>query len=300
MKILLIDIARDLADLAMSAGPHSDSDLSSTSQDALTSIRERAKSLRARVSALLDLVDGPHREAITGWTDSHRQLFGEWCRKNYPNEASAGTIALGDAWMDGLLVGASVALVVSDPAMGDATPGTTPIEFAGIADAIGSNSGEWRTCAGCHESEDGHPVGEYPYSETLGCDLGGGCSDCGGIGAVWDNTDYGAMGKAAAAAALAARRGEDATQAADAERYRFIKATVERCDSGWVRYWRLSTVDMPVNQPRATLDEAIDAARATREPKNGGSLTCQSGEERATRADDRGSRAGYGACRTDR
>ncbi|MFL9886792.1 hypothetical protein PQR66_27385 [Paraburkholderia agricolaris] len=160
MKILLIDISRDLADIAMSAGPHSDSDVSSTSQDALTSIRERAKSLRARVSALLDLIDGPHREAITGWTDSHRQLFGEWCRKTYPNEASAGTIALGEACMDGLLVSTSVALVVSDPATGDATPGTTPIEFTGVANAIGSGSGEWCTCGGCHESEDGHPVGE--------------------------------------------------------------------------------------------------------------------------------------------
>ncbi|MFL9995265.1 hypothetical protein PQR34_32290 [Paraburkholderia sediminicola] len=300
MKILLIDIARDLADIAMSAVPHSDSDVSSTSQEALTSIRERAKSLRARVSALLDLIDGPHREAITGWTDSHRQLFGEWCRKSYPNEASAGMIALGEAWMDGLLVGASVALVESAPATDDATSGTTPIELAGVAAAIGSGSGEWCTCASCHESEDGHPVGHYPYSETLGCDLGVGCKDCGGIGAVWDNTDYGAMGTAEATAALAPRKDEDAAQAADAERYRFIKSMAEQCDTGWVRYWRLSTVDMPVDQPGATLDEAIDAARATREPKNGRSLTCQSGEERATRADDRDSRAGYGACRTDR
>ncbi|MFM0046069.1 hypothetical protein [Paraburkholderia sediminicola] len=101
MKILLIDIARDLADIASHDGPHSDSNLSSISQDALTSIRERASSLQARVNALLGLVDGACREALTGWTDSHRQLFGEWCRKIYPNEASAGTIALGETWMDG-------------------------------------------------------------------------------------------------------------------------------------------------------------------------------------------------------
>ncbi|MFM0046068.1 hypothetical protein PQQ99_36795 [Paraburkholderia sediminicola] len=184
--------------------------------------------------------------------------------------------------------------------MGDATPGTTPIEFAGVAAAIGSGNGEWRICAGCHESEDGHPVGKYPYSETLGCELGVGCSDCGGIGAVWDDTDYGAMSKAEATAALAPRRSEDAAQAADAERYRFINATAEQCDSGWVRYWRLNTVDMPIDQPRATLDEAIDAARATRQPKNGGALTCQSDVEQAPRADARGSPAGFAVCRKDR
>ncbi|MGU2419442.1 AAA family ATPase [Burkholderia cenocepacia] len=36
----------------------------------------------------------------------------------------------------------------------------------------------------------------YPYSAILKCDLGAGCSECGGIGAVWDNTDYTAMGGA--------------------------------------------------------------------------------------------------------
>lgn len=50
--------------------------------------------------------------------------------------------------------------------------------------------GFWRTCSGCHESEDGHDVGYYPFSEHFNCTLGSGCSDCGGIGAIWDTTDY--------------------------------------------------------------------------------------------------------------
>lgn len=50
--------------------------------------------------------------------------------------------------------------------------------------------GFWRTCSGCYESEDGYPNGHYPHSDVLGCTLGGGCSECGGLGAVYDPIDY--------------------------------------------------------------------------------------------------------------
>ncbi|WP_264858167.1 hypothetical protein [Burkholderia cenocepacia] len=69
-------------------------------------------------------------------------------------------------------------------------PAAAPIELARVKETLEAGRGFWRTCSGCHESEDGHPVGEYPYSETLQCDLGAGCGECGGIGAVWDSTDY--------------------------------------------------------------------------------------------------------------
>jgi hypothetical protein len=52
------------------------------------------------------------------------------------------------------------------------------------------DKGRWLTCTGCHESEDGHDVGYYPFSPDFGCKLGGGCSECGGIGAIWDTTDW--------------------------------------------------------------------------------------------------------------
>lgn len=66
----------------------------------------------------------------------------------------------------------------------------TPVELSGIADVLKKGNGAWRTCTGCYETEDGHPVGQYAHSDTLGCPLGSGCNECGGIGAVWDNTDY--------------------------------------------------------------------------------------------------------------
>jgi hypothetical protein len=50
--------------------------------------------------------------------------------------------------------------------------------------------GHWRTCSGCFNTVDGYPVGHYPHSDVLDCTVGSGCSECGGIGAVWDNTDY--------------------------------------------------------------------------------------------------------------
>jgi hypothetical protein len=53
--------------------------------------------------------------------------------------------------------------------------------------------GVWRSCSGCYETEDGQNVHGYPHSEVFGCILGDGCSDCGGIGAIWDTTDYAAM-----------------------------------------------------------------------------------------------------------
>lgn len=66
-----------------------------------------------------------------------------------------------------------------------------PIELRGIAEAIGNGGGFWRSCSGCHESNEGMATG--PFSETLKCHLGVGCSECGGIGAIWDTTDYDAM-----------------------------------------------------------------------------------------------------------
>ncbi|MBN3761268.1 hypothetical protein [Burkholderia sp. Ac-20365] len=67
----------------------------------------------------------------------------------------------------------------------------TPIELAGVPDALATGEGQWEPCAGCHESEDGQAIGDYPYSDVLQSDLGAGCVECGGIGAVWMH--YGAF-----------------------------------------------------------------------------------------------------------
>ncbi|KQQ78113.1 hypothetical protein ASF70_02510 [Rhizobium sp. Leaf321] len=62
------------------------------------------------------------------------------------------------------------------------------IELAGVAEQLEQDAGAWRACSGCHELIEGHPTG--PWSETLKSYMGGGCRECGGIGAIWDNTDY--------------------------------------------------------------------------------------------------------------
>ena len=35
--------------------------------------------------------------------------------------------------------------------------------------------GFWRSCSGCHESNEGHPTG--PHSATFNCHLGSGCHE---------------------------------------------------------------------------------------------------------------------------
>lgn len=67
-------------------------------------------------------------------------------------------------------------------------------------------SGFWTACSGCQESVDGHvSQKDYPYSAVFGCQPGGGCDDCGGLGVKWDNTDYGEMARSI----LAEMEGED-------------------------------------------------------------------------------------------
>lgn len=50
------------------------------------------------------------------------------------------------------------------------------------------DDGFWRSCSGCFETVDGYS--SQPVDEIFNCQLGCGCRECGGIGAVWDNTDY--------------------------------------------------------------------------------------------------------------
>lgn len=72
-------------------------------------------------------------------------------------------------------------------------PQAEPAELTGVREQIEKGAGFWHACSGCHDTEDGHPTGPYAYSSTMGCALGNGCSECGGIGAIWDNNDYESM-----------------------------------------------------------------------------------------------------------
>lgn len=78
------------------------------------------------------------------------------------------------------------------------TPASAPVagqavalELRGVPKTIMEGGGFWRSCTGCHELNEGRDTG--PYSAVLGCHLGQGCGECGGIGAIWDSTDYQTM-----------------------------------------------------------------------------------------------------------
>lgn len=43
----------------------------------------------------------------------------------------------------------------------------------------------WMPCTGCYDTEDGHPTAHYRHSRIFGCDVGSGCSECGGLGVVF-------------------------------------------------------------------------------------------------------------------
>lgn len=79
------------------------------------------------------------------------------------------------------------AALASAPVAGQAVA----LELRGVPETIKEGDGFWRSCTGCHELNEGRDTG--PYSAVLGCHLGQGCSECGGIGAIWDSTDYQAM-----------------------------------------------------------------------------------------------------------
>ena len=69
-----------------------------------------------------------------------------------------------------------------------AQPQAVPIELTGVKETIAEGGGFWHSCSGCHELNEGHPTGTF--SSVFNCNLGNGCDECGGIGAIWDNADY--------------------------------------------------------------------------------------------------------------
>lgn len=57
-----------------------------------------------------------------------------------------------------------------------------------VKEQLDEAAGYWHSCTGCYESIDGHSV--TPIDPVFRCAPGSGCRECGGIGVVWDNTDY--------------------------------------------------------------------------------------------------------------
>jgi hypothetical protein len=56
----------------------------------------------------------------------------------------------------------------------------------GVSSVMQESGGWWKNCSGCYDTEDGHPTMDYAFSKTLGCAVGIGCTECGGLGAVWE------------------------------------------------------------------------------------------------------------------
>lgn len=98
-------------------------------------------------------------------------------------------------WQQSLEIAALV-LSLENPARPDLTKEAETLAQL-IAERMGPDysDGIWRTCSGCYETFEGHDCGHYPHSLIFNCKLGGGCAECGGIGAIWDTTDYDKMAR---------------------------------------------------------------------------------------------------------
>ena len=126
-----------------------------------------------------------------------------------------------------------------------------------VAEVVNEDGGCWTACSGCQESDEGH-VSEkyYPYSPIFQCQPGGGCSECGGIGVIWQDGDF--------LASYGDALSEDATQTREAELVAALKMAVDHIEhmAAWIT--RLNSVysfeslgeDMP------NIKAALPAGRA--------------------------------------
>ncbi|TDN59064.1 hypothetical protein [Paraburkholderia sp. BL10I2N1] len=74
----------------------------------IADLRRRADNLYRPLKEALDHLAAVDTNAEpTGWTPIEQALFSQWMNRTYPNEASAGTIALGEAWKEGNRIGAA-------------------------------------------------------------------------------------------------------------------------------------------------------------------------------------------------
>lgn len=57
-------------------------------------------------------------------------------------------------------------------------------------------AGFWIACSGCQESDEGYLSERlWPHSKVFDVQPGSGCTECGGLGVLWDDTDYEAFGR---------------------------------------------------------------------------------------------------------
>lgn len=170
---------------------------------------------------------------------------------------TAAQLAPGEGIEDG--VHRIEAIVSRSPAMAAAAP-ALPIELSSVAETVAEGAGFWRSCSGCHETNEGHETGHFPYSKILKCHLGGGCSECGGIGAVWDDTDYEAMGRDLGRTLTAPPHPGNVAAAPADELAAFVKLI------GYDRPDTEGVAQDAWDSQRATWLEALEYARAAASP----------------------------------
>lgn len=152
---------------------------------------------------------------------SEREAFEAWARDQWGDRPVPNNAWLG--WQG------RAALAASQPA-----PVGSGALLKGLADAVQElkEDGFWRSCSGCHELNEGHDTG--PRSAALGCALGSGCGECGGLGAVWDTTDYASMAAPVEAQAdLLAKRADEEMARAEHYKERALRAEAQAVPAGW-------------------------------------------------------------------
>lgn len=133
--------------------------------------------------------DRPIREAITTYLSSLPQA-GVSERLAIARGHLSNIEAHGNAEANAVLVIRNV-LSELEASLSSQQEEAVPVDAERIREVIAEESAGgaavgWMSCTGCHETTEGAETGNYPYSKAFGCYVGAGCSECGGIGVVWE------------------------------------------------------------------------------------------------------------------
>lgn len=74
--------------------------------------------------------------------------------------------------------------------------GQWAIDSSNITKFLEEAGGWWKSCSGCHETNEGQETGYFTYSDLFRCYVGSGCTECGGLGVVseyYSEADFAAM-----------------------------------------------------------------------------------------------------------
>ena len=133
-----------------------------------------------------------------------------------------------------------------------------------VAELVAEGYGHWRSCTGCHETNEGAETGDYPFNPVFKTYQGGGCGECGGIGVVWDDIDYADYAEFCLnadddAPSLAAQDDVTLVEELRAEISNLEAALTQIAGSHWERYG-IDQTDIE-DVPDLSAEEAMNVAR---------------------------------------